>query len=194
MTAHEARKEDSMILQHGSPGDMTGRSEREIRTYKFLDRLGVDFDRTDHPDRPATTMEVCADVDAILQVHICKNLFLCNRQKTNFYLLVMPGDKPFKTKELSKQLGISRLSFADEEAMVQLLDLHPGSVSVLGLMNDRENRVQLVIDEDVLKEEMFGCHPCENTSSIRFPTRDLTDTILPALGKTARIVHLIGAE
>ena len=173
---------------------MTGRSEREIRTYRFLDRLGVDFDRTDHPDRPATTMEVCADVDAILQVHICKNLFLCNRQKTNFYLLVMPGDKPFKTKELSKQLGISRLSFADEEAMVQLLDLHPGSVSVLGLMNDRENRVQLVIDEDVLKEEMFGCHPCENTSSIRFPTRDLTDTILPALGKTAWIVHLIGAE
>ena len=183
-----------MELYHGSPEDLTGRSDREIRTYRFLDELGIRFDRTDHPDRPATSMEVCADVDAILNVHICKNLFLCNRQKTNFYLLVMPGDKPFKTKELSKQMGISRLSFADEEYMEKFLDIHPGSVSVLGLMNDRENRVRLVIDEDVLKEEMFGCHPCENTSSIRFKTKDLTDTILPALGITPTIVHLVGTE
>jgi Ala-tRNA(Pro) deacylase len=139
-------------------------------------------------------MEVCADVDAILNVHICKNLFLCNRQKTNFYLLVMPGDKPFKTKELSKQMGISRLSFADESFMEQFLDIHPGSVSVLGLMNDKENRVNLVIDEDVLKEEMFGCHPCENTSSIRFKTRDLMEKILPALNITPTIVHLVGTE
>ncbi len=183
-----------MILQHGSPADMTGRSDREIRTYQFLDSLGIPFDRTDHPDQPATTMEVCADVDAVLRVHICKNLFLCNRQKTNFYLLVMPGDKPFKTKELSKQLGISRLSFAEEDFMEQLLDLHPGSVSILGLMNDKERRVQLVIDEDVLKEEMFGCHPCENTSSIRFSTADLTGKILPALDREPKIVHLVGVE
>ena len=183
-----------MILQHGLPADMTGRSDREIRAYQFLDSLGVSFDRTDHPDQPATTMEVCADVDAVLRVHICKNLFLCNRQKTNFYLLVMPGDKPFKTKELSKQLGISRLSFAEEDSMERLLDLRPGSVSILGLMNDKERRVQLVIDEDVLKEEMCGCHPCENTSSIRFSTADLTGKILPALGREPKIVHLIGAE
>jgi Ala-tRNA(Pro) deacylase len=139
-------------------------------------------------------MEVCAEVDAILDVHICKNLFLCNRQKTNFYLLVMPGDKPFKTKELSKQMGISRLSFADESFMEQFLDIHPGSVSVLGLMNDKEHRVKLAIDEDVLKEEMFGCHPCENTSSIRFKTRDLMEKILPALNITPTIVHLVGTE
>ena len=183
-----------MQLLHGSPDDMSGRSEREIRTYRFLDRLGISFDRTDHPDQPATSMEVCADVDAILNVHICKNLFLCNRQKTNFYLLVMPGDKPFKTKELSKQMGISRLSFADEEFMEKFLDIHPGSVSVLGLMNDSERRVKLVMDEDVLKEEMFGCHPCENTSSIRFATRDLTEVILPALNITPAIVHLVGTE
>ena len=129
-----------------------------------------------------------------LDVHICKNLFLCNRQKTNFYLLVMPGDKPFKTKELSKQMGISRLSFADESFMEQFLDIHPGSVSVLGLMNDKEHRVSLAIDEDVLKEEMFGCHPCENTSSIRFRTKDLTEKILPALDITPAIVHLVGTE
>jgi Ala-tRNA(Pro) deacylase len=173
---------------------MTGRSDRERRAYEFLDRLGVAFDRTDHPDQPATSMEICAKVDAVLDVHICKNLFLCNRQKTSFYLLIMPGDKPFKTKELSGQMGVSRLSFADETFMEQFLDLHPGSVSVLGLMNDREHRVQLVMDEDVLKEDMFGCHPCENTSSIRFPTKDLTDKILPALGVRPILVKLAGTD
>ena len=183
-----------MELLHGSPTDRTGRSDREIGAYAFLDKLGVDFDRTDHPDQPATTMEVCATVDAILGVHICKNLFLCNRQKTSFYLLIMPGDKPFKTKELSKQMGISRLSFAEESFMEQLLDVHPGSVSVLGLMNDKEHRVRLVIDEDVLKEEMFGCHPCENTSSIRFKTADLMEKIIPALGAEPTMVKLVGVE
>ena len=181
-----------MELHHGSPSDLTGRSEREKRAYAFLDKLGIAFDRTDHPEQPATSMEVCAEVDAVLGVHICKNLFLCNRQKTNFYLLVMPGDKPFKTKELSGQMGLSRLSFGDESFMEQFLDLHPGSVSVLGLMNDRERRVQLVIDEDVLKERLFGCHPCENTSSVRFATKDLTEKILPALGIRPVIVHLAG--
>ncbi len=183
-----------MELFHGSPADLSGRNDREIRTYAFLDSLGVEFDRTDHPDTPATTMEVCAEVDAILNVKICKNLFLCNRQKTKFYMVVMPGDKPFKTKELSGQMGISRLSFGDESRMEEFLDLHPGSVSVLGLMNDREHRVQLVIDEDVLQEEYFGCHPCENTSSIRFKTADLTDKILPALGIEPVLVKLVGAE
>ena len=183
-----------MELLHGSPADMSGRSEREIRTYEFLDRLGIEYDRTDHPDQPATTMEVCERVDAVLNVHICKNLFLCNRQKTKFYLLIMPGDKPFRTKELSKQLNISRLSFAEETCMEQFLDIHPGSVSVLGLMNDKDHRVSLVIDEDVLKEEMFGCHPCENTSSVRFSTEDLLKIILPALSITYQTVHLEGKE
>ena len=183
-----------MELLHGSPEDMTGRSDREIRTYELLDRLGVPFDRTDHPEQPATTMEVCAEVDAILGVHICKNLFLCNRQQTNYYLLIMPGDKPFKTKELSGQMGVSRLSFANEEYMVRFLDIHPGSVSVMGLMNDKERRVRLVIDEDVLKEEFFGCHPCENTSSIRFRTKELTEKILPALGVEPIVVKLKGTD
>ncbi len=183
-----------MELFHGAPSDMTGREAREMRVYAFLDRLGVPYDRTDHPDQPATTMEVCAEVDAILNVHICKNLFLCNRQKTKFFLLVMPGDKPFKTKELSAQMGISRLSFADEVWMEKLLDVHPGSVSVLALMNDKDHLVQLIIDEDVTKETLFGCHPCMNTSSIRFPVRCLMETILPALGVTPVLVHLTGSE
>lgn len=183
-----------MELLHGSPADLSGRAEREKRVYALLDRLGIDFVRTDHPETPATTMEVCAEVDKVLGVKICKNLFLCNRQKTKYYLLIMPGDKPFKTKELSGQMGISRLSFADESAMLELLDVRPGSVSVMGLMNDRERRVTLVIDEDVLKEEFFGCHPCENTSSIRLKTADLIAKILPALEITPVTVHLVGTE
>ena len=167
---------------------MTLWTMQPVQIWNMIQETGV------YRCNPATSMEVCADVDEILNVHICKNLFLCNRQKTNFYLLVMPGDKPFKTKELSKQMGISRLSFADESFMEQFLDIHPGSVSVLGLMNDKEHRVKLTIDEDVLKEEMFGCHPCENTSSIRFKTRDLMEKILPALNITPTIVHLVGTE
>ena len=181
-----------MELFHGSPTDMTGRSDREVRTYAFLDKLGIQFDRVDHA--PALTMEGCAEAESALQIHICKNLFLCNRQKTRFYLLIMPGDKPFKTKELSGQMGISRLSFAEEQYMEEFLDIHPGSVSVLGLMNDKEHHVTLIIDEDVLKEEFFGCHPCENTSSIRIKTTDLTGIILPALGITPVTVHLEGRE
>ena len=181
-----------MELYKGAPADMTGRQDREIRAYAFLDDLCVAYERTDHPDEPATTMEACEKIDAILNVRICKNLFLCNRQKTAFYLLIMPGDKPFKTKELSKQMNISRLSFADEDFMKELLDVYPGSVSVLGLMNDKEHRVQLVIDEDVLKEESFGCHPCVNTSSLKFKTADLTEKVIPALGAHPITVHLEG--
>lgn len=181
-----------MELYHGSPDNMEGRQDREVRAYKLLDELGIDFVRTDHFDEPATTMEACEKIDAILNVKICKNLFLCNRQKTNFYLLIMPGDKPFKTKELSGQLGISRLSFGEPEYMEKYLDLLPGSVSVLGLMNDHDRKVRLLVDEDLMEEEQFGCHPCVNTSSIRFSTRDLFDRILPAMGVTYTTVQLVG--
>lgn len=181
-----------MELYHGSPDNMEGRQDRERRAYKLLDELGIDFVRTDHFDEPATTMEACEKIDAILNVKICKNLFLCNRQKTNFYLLIMPGDKPFKTKELSGQLGISRLSFGEPEYMKNYLDLLPGSVSVLGLMNDHDRKVRLLVDEDLMEEEQFGCHPCVNTSSIRFSTHDLFDRILPAMNVTYTTVQLVG--
>ena len=181
-----------MELMHGSPADMTGREDREIRTYAFLDKLGLDYYRTDHPDAPSTSMEVCAQVDAVLGTTICKNLFLCNRQKTDFYLLVMPGDKHFQTKELSHQLGVSRLSFADAEHMLAYLDIVPGSVSILGLMNDRENRVRLLMDQDVLDQEWFACHPCRNTSSLKFRTADLLEKVLPAMGHGPAMVRLTG--
>lgn len=168
-----------MELQKGRPKYTAGRLEKEIRTYDLLDKLGVAYERVDH--EAAMTMEVCQEIDKILQATICKNLFLCNRQETKFYLLMIPDKKVFHTKDLSAQINSSRLSFAKPEYMEKFLDITPGSVSVLGLMNDTENHVQLLIDEDVLKGEFIGCHPCINTSSIRFHTSDLVEKVLPAV-------------
>ncbi len=177
-----------MELQNGRPTSCAGRLPKEIRCYDLLDRLGVEYQRIDH--EAAMTMEACAAIDAALNAVICKNLLLCNRQCTVFYLLMMPGDKNFKTSILSKEIGSSRLSFAAPEYMEKFLDITPGSLSVLGLMNDKENQVQLLIDEDVLKGAYFGCHPCINTSSLRIATRDLMESILPALNHQPQIVTL----
>ncbi len=177
-----------MELHQGRPQSCDGRFDKEIRTYDFLDILKLPYWRLDH--EPAMTMEICEAIDQNLGATICKNLFLCNRQQTAFYLLMMPGDKPFKTKDLSAQIGSSRLSFASAKHMEQYLDITPGSVSVLGLLNDQENAVQLLIDKDVLKGEFIGCHPCINTSSLRLYTKDLTEHILPALHHTPIYVDL----
>ena len=168
-----------MELQKGRPKYTAGRLEKEIRTYDLLDKLGVAYERVDH--EAAMTMEVCQEIDKVLQATICKNLFLCNRQESKFYLLMIPDTKVFHTKDLSAQINSSRLSFAKPEYMEKFLDITPVSVSVLGLMNDTENHVQLLIDEDVLKSEFVGCHPCINTSSIRFHTSDLVEKVLPAV-------------
>lgn len=177
-----------MILYTGRPEDISGRLPKEVRVYDLLDSLGIIYDRIDH--EAAMTMEACAEVDAMLGAVICKNLLLCNRQCTQFYLLLLPGDKVFKTKELSKQIGSSRLSFASGEYMEEFLDITPGSLSVLGLMNDKENRVQLLIDEDLLKGEFIGCHPCINTSSLRLRTTDLMNIIIPAMAHAPQLVVL----
>ena len=170
-----------MKLQKGRPENTDNRLNKEIRVYDFLDKLGIQYQRIDH--EAAMTMEACEEIDRPLgdNTTICKNLFLCNRQETDFYLLLMPGDKPFKTKDLSAQIHSARLSFAKPEYMEKYLDITPGSVSVLGLMNDSEKKVQLLIDEDVMKEPYFGCHPCINTSSLKFTTEDLMQKIIPAL-------------
>ena len=177
-----------MTLLEGRPADCAGRLPKEIRCYDLLDSLGVRYQRIDH--EAAMTMEACAAIDEALDATICKNLLLCNRQCTAFYLLMIPGDKVFKTSALSKQIGSSRLSFAAPEYMEQYLDITPGSVSVLGLMNDHDNQVQLLIDEDVAKGEFFGCHPCINTSSLRLSTRDLLEKIIPAMHHEPRFVTL----
>lgn len=171
--------ESTIELHEGRPDDLTGREEKEIRVYDLLDSLGIKYKRTDHA--PATTMEVCDVIDAVLDCLICKNLFLCNRQQTKFYLLMMPGHKQFKTKDLSKQINSARLSFAPEEKMEEFLDIKPGSVSIMGLMNDHDNNVQLLVDKDVLAEKYVGCHPCVNTSSLKMLTSDVFGPYLKAV-------------
>lgn len=187
-----AGEQSIMELYNGRPENTEGRLPREVRTYDFLDELGIEYKRTDHGR--ADNMEACNVIDAVLGVIICKNLFLCNRQKTAFYLLMMPGDKKFKTKELSAQINSARLSFADPEDMLRYLDIEPGAVSIMGLMNDKERHVQLLIDEDVLKGEYIGCHPCVCTSSLKIKTKDITERFLPATGHDYRTVHLVGED
>ena len=177
-----------MELLNGRPTDIQGRLNKEIRVYDFLDSLGVVYQRIDH--EAAMTMEACEEIDRTLEATICKNLLLCNRQETQFYLLMLPGDKVFKTKDLSAQIGSSRLSFAKAEYMEQYLDITPGSLSVLGLMNDKDKMVRLLIDEDVLTGEYIGCHPCINTSSLRLKTKDLVEKIIPAMEHEPTIVKL----
>ena len=177
-----------MELLTGRPADCTGRLPKEVRCYDFLDALEIPYQRIDHEE--ANTMEACAAVDEALQATICKNLLLCNRQCTDFYLLMIPGEKHFKTSVFSKLIGSSRLSFAAPEYMEQFLDITPGSLSVLGLMNDRENRVRLCIDREILEGEFFGCHPCINTASLRIATKDLMEKIIPATGHVPTFVEL----
>ena len=181
-----------MELLDGRPEDCSTRLEREVRVYDFLDSLGISYQRTDH--EAAGTMEACQEIDRILQIVICKNLFLCNRQATKFYLLMMPGDKVFKTKELSAQINSARLSFASPENMLKYLDIEPGAISIMGLMNDHDHAVQLLVDEDVLQDEYLGCHPCVNTSSLKMRTADVFEKFLPAVGHIPMTVHLVGAE
>lgn len=181
-----------MELVKGRPTDCSGRLEREVRVYDLLDKLGIEYERTDH--EKANTMEKCNEIDKILDTIICKNLFLCNRQQTEFYLLMMPGDKPFKTKYITKQLGCSRLSFAPSEKMLEYLDIKPGAVSIMGLMNDKDNKIQLVIDKPVVESETLGCHPCVCTSSLKFKTKDIIEKFLPAVHHKPIIVDLPWGE
>ena len=179
-----------MLVNKGRPKNCEGREAKEIRTYDFLDSLGIEYYRVDHEH--LDTMEQCEAVDVALETVLCKNLFLCNRQHTAFYLLMMPGDKPFKTKELSSQINTSRLSFAEPEYLLKYLDIIPGSVSIMGLINDKDCDVQLLIDKDVIKPDHIGCHPCVNTSSLKLRTEDVLEKYLPAVKHTPIFVELKG--
>lgn len=179
-----------MMLHNGRPAE--ARTPRETVAYDFLDKLNISYRRVDHA--PAMTMEDCAEIDRVLGVAMCKNLFLCNRQKTDFYLLLMPADKPFRTKELSSQLEVARLSFGGAEDMERLLGVLPGAVTVMGLVNDTDGAVRLLIDKDLMAEDEIGCHPCVNTSSIAFSMQALLERVLPETGHNPTVVALTGQE
>lgn len=178
-------------LFHGTP-DTKGRLKKEIKVYDFLNHTEIDFSVIDHDT--ADTMEICREIEATLGADICKNLFLCNSQATSFYLLLMPGKKAFKTKFLSKQINSSRLSFGSAENLEKYLDITPGSVSVMGLLNDSEKAVKLLIDKDLLSLSHIGVHPCINTSTLKISTDDLINKIIPAMGRDYTVVDLPDPE
>lgn len=175
-------------LQSGAPEDP--RPENEAAVYAYLNALNVPFRRIDH--EPVQTMEDCAAIDAALGGEICKNLFLCNQQKTVFYLLLIQETKCFKTKDISRQLGVSRLSFGSPESMEQLLHLSPGAVSPMGLCFDSAREVRLLMDSDLVKGDFIGCHPCVNTASIRLSMTDFLKVYLPATGHAPTLVTIPG--
>ncbi len=180
------------MVHMGRPAIVQGREKREIRVYDLLDSLLIEYETADHP--AAADMDACRKVEKLLKAPICKNLFLCNRQKTDFYLLMLPGEKPFKTKELSSQIGSSRLSFAEGRDMEGYLDISPGAASVFGLMNDKQGNVKLLVDEDLLKEAFLGCHPCVNTATVKIRTTDIFEKFLDKVDHNYTLVRLVGAD
>ena len=177
-----------MTLYKGRPTTNEGREDREIRVYDYLDSLGIEYYRVDHDSIFGD--DECEAVERVLDNVICKNIFLCNRQRTAYYMLVMPAHKRFKTSIVSHLLNSSRLSFGTPEDMLDLLDVTPGSVSIMALMNDKENRVQLVIDDELLEHEDFGCHPCKNTSSLRLKRADVFGKFLDSVHHTPIFLSL----
>ena len=166
----------------------TTQTQKEMDSYLFLENNGVDYIRAEHDE--AATIELCEEIEKVINAKICKNLLLCNRQQTKFYMLLIPGDMVFKTKYLSAQINSSRLSFASGEQMEKMLNVTPGSLTVLSLMHDKEKQIELLIEKNVFKEEYFGCHPCVNTATVRFLTEDLKTKVLPALNREYTIVDL----
>ena len=178
-----------MELFKGRPSDVSGRSEKEIRVYDYLDKLGIDYKRLDHAPAFGSEADLCREIEETLGARICKNLFLANRQRTKFYMLMIPDHKVFRSSDISKQAGSKRLHFAESEYMEELIDCSSGSASVMGLMNDADHRVQLLVDEDVINAEYVGCHPCINTSSLRIKSEDIFEKFVKATGHDFITVH-----
>ena len=181
----------ALTLYKGRPEDESGRLAKELRVYDFLDGLGIEYTRIDHAPADADAPELLAEIEETLDARICNNLFLANRQRTKFYMMMIPTDKRFRSGDISKQAGSSRLHFAEPEYMEELIDCTPGSASVMGLINDPEKRVQLIVDDDVLNAEYVGCHPCINTSSLRIRTEDVFGKFLEAVGHEYIAVHAL---
>ncbi len=175
-------------IENGRPQNCDTRTQKEIAVYDLLDALSIPFGRVDHD--AADTIEACLEVEKVIGVGICKNLLVCNRQKTDFYLIMMSGEKPFRTADVSKKLGVSRLSFASAEDMERLLGVTPGSVTVMALKNDVDGEVKLIIDRDVLGGDFIRCHPCINTSTLKIKTSDLIDTFLPYVKHSPQIIDI----
>ncbi len=154
----------------------------------YLKNLGIDYLIKTHDS--AETLEKCAEIEKMIDGRICKNLFLQTTNGSAYYLLMMDSSKKFVTKEVSKALGSSRLSFSNGDKMEEMLRTAPGSLSITSLIFDKENKVSLAIDEDVLKEEFICCHPCDCTATLKIKTSDIVDILIPSFGRTPIIIKI----
>ena len=163
-------------------------SDTEEKVYSKLRELGIGFERVDNDS--ISTMEECAEVGEVLGTDICKSILACTRNKSEYYLIILPGDKRFVSKLASKAVGSSRLSFASPEDMQELLGTTPGNASPLAVINDCDGKVKLVIDRELAEDEHIACNTGANTTHIRFSTGDLIDKILPAFDHIPEIVEI----
>lgn len=177
----------NQTIYKSTPSEV-GRLSKEMKVYDVLQELGIQFEGVDH--EIASTIDDCEEIEKLLDVSIYKNLFLCNKQETNFYLLIMPGKKSFKASIVSQQVQSSRLSFAPPHLMEKYLHTTPGSASILSLIYDRTNKVKLLVHKDLLQESHIACHPCINTSSLKIRTQDLLEKFVPYTGHDITIIEL----
>ncbi len=179
-------------VETGVPSNLDDRGKEEQAVYRLLTKLNIPFIRADH--EALFSRDGYEEISKAIGAMVCKNLFLANRQQTEFYLLRMPGDKKFKTKELSNQIHSSRLSFGNQEALEKYLHAEKGYCSILDLRNDTENKVKLLIDKDLLEKESVGVHPCINTSSLAIQWKDLLEVFLPGIHHSYQLVTLTGED
>lgn len=163
-------------------------SEKALQVCNFLDNVGIKYEAVTHA--PAYTLEECRKINEIIDGTICKNLLLKTDSGKVIYLLLIKDGKRFVTKEVSKKLGCSRLSFAPDEYMENLLNTTAGSLSITSLIFDKEKKVSLAIDKDVASEEYICCHPSDNTATLKIKTEDILNVFLPTLGITPEIIEI----
>lgn len=165
-----------------------GTNATKDKVFALLDKLHIPYERVEND--VVETMEECKEIDQALGTEIRKSIFLCNQKKTSFFLVVMPAEKQLDTGALEKKLGVSHLSFASGELMEKHLGTKPGSASIMGLINDEDEYVQLIMDKEVADEEWFGCNPGINTDHLKIKTQDLLKKFLPRIYHKAKIVEL----
>lgn len=157
-------------------------------TYKFLSENNIEFSRVDNDE--AVTMEDCIEIDKALDMKTVKTLFLCNRQKTQFYLFVTEGDKPFVTKDFSSALGISRVSFASAEMLDEIIGTKVGATTIFGVLREQAQEVRVVFDKAVCESEWFGCSDGTTSCYMKLKTDDILNKLLPSSGHTYEVIEV----
>ncbi len=170
----------------GAPEDKRG--ELETKVYAEFKELGIDFKRVDNDE--AISMEECVEISNTWGAEIRRTVVVCNRQTTNYYLVVMPADKRFDTKTFAHNMECARVSFASEEDMIKILGVSHGNASVVSILNDKDNMVQVVLDKDVADDEYFACNVGINTTHIMFKTDDLINKFLVKEEHNPKIIEL----